>query len=89
MEREFDSTLAVQTARFWIGIFSWICIIVGIITTLVNLFDSLVIVGIVILASGISGLLLKKVLLGFHAIVKASEEYLHQRAEDIGEKKAE
>lgn len=71
---------AVDSARTWIAIFSWITIIAGILIAFINIFEfEIFLAGCCVIGVGISGLLLRNVLRGFEAIVKASEAYLKDR----------
>lgn len=81
---------AVDSARTWIAIFSWITIIAGILIAVINVFEfEIFLAGCCVIGVGISGLILKNVLRGFETIVKASEAYLKDKEDKKESEKAE
>ena len=73
---------AVDTARTWIGLFSWIAIIAGILVIVFGEMEfEAFLIGCTIIGAGISGFIFKGILRGFETIVRASEAYLQDRQE--------
>ena len=73
---------AVDNARIWIGVFSWIDLIVGIALLIFSFGETAPLtIGAILIASAISGFILRAILRGFETIVKASEAYLQDRHE--------
>ena len=73
---------AVESARKWIAVFSWITIIAGILVIIFGGIEfEMFLIGCCIIGAGISGLILKGILRGFETIVTASETYLRDRQE--------
>lgn len=86
----WKGSAAVDSARTWIAIFSWITIITGILIAVINVFEfEIFLAGCCVIGVGISGLILRNVLRGFGTIVKASEAYLKDREDKKESEKAE
>lgn len=86
MDKDFfwKGSSAVESARKWIAVFSWIAIIAGILVIVFGGIEfEIFLVGCCIIGAGISGLILKSILRGFETIVTASEAYLQDRQELI------
>lgn len=86
----WKGSAAVDSARTWIAVFSWITIIAGILIAVIGGFEfEIFLAGCCVIGAGISGLILRNVLRGFETIVKASEAYLKDREDKKESEKAE
>ena len=73
-----EASSAVINAIFWIGILSWMAIIVGTILLIIGICIEAEPIGLIVIGSGIGGLIMRSVIKGFEAIVEASEIYIEQ-----------